>query len=389
MISKKMEFFSTAVRVFTVALVVLSSGIACGETEELAVLKKIEEHFNHRDIDASSAYLDAQEILESTKAKITGSKNYWQNFALGAKTTLESGQLFEQIFSQLVGTDKPVKLVHYYRDNSAVRSIYRFDYGDNGYSYMEFIIEGTGKDRRIVDWYDNATGQQYTDQLARIYDSVAPSDGIVGRLADLTSDKDKIRYIIVEFYQRNQARDLEGIKSLYDNYHGYILQSWDLTVIFYGSASTYNDQEFYFKILSDIAKHFNSDRRAKFILLDYYFSKGSIRRAVDIMEELFERFGRNDAAMKFLQSTAHYTSGDYQKSADSAKLCIDLEPEFERCYWTLVSIATETKQYSKTVDYLNMLSDRFGHKFEKATFEAQPYYLEFANSQEFERWEIE
>jgi hypothetical protein len=62
------------------------------------------------------------------------------------------------------------------------------------------------------------------------------------------------------------------------------------------------------------------------------------------------------------------------------------EPDAEDAYWTVVTVSTYDKNYTKTVAWLQKIESQFGYDFAEENFADQDAYKDFILSQEFTKW---
>ena len=78
--------------------------------------------------------------------------------------------------------------------------------------------------------------------------------------------------------------------------------------------------------------------------------------------------------------------GNFKLAEDYAKRAIQVEPDFEESYWTLINIYCKNEQFTEAVKVVQSLEQNFGYQFTQANFAEVDIFQEFSQSAEFLNW---
>jgi tetratricopeptide (TPR) repeat protein len=349
-------------------------------------IKSLTQAVLDRDTQYISHNFDIDRLLDKAFQRVKVSDKFETNFRRGFKNN--ATKKIGAMLLQHVQPDSLIKRLDSQTNQNSANVAFRFDLGDSGYSYVRFILEKHSENKtiNIVDWYDYSKGQSYSETLATLITSVAPKQGFLGKLEDFTSNKSDKRKLTFTLTNKLKAKDYSAIESIYQQQKEIISDDWILISMVVSASSMSGNEAFYKAVLADIAKNFQHDERAAFVLLDYYTYAENYPLAIKQMEKLSNQFANLDAAMEHLIASIYYIQSKYEPAIQYAKKSISIEPDFEDAYWTLVSIYVEKKEFSSSVEYLKLLEQNFGYEFSPQSFSDNEFYTTFLQSQAFQEW---
>lgn len=371
-----------------VLLCVAFNGFAAAEkaTKFDQHLATMEVEFSNRNDEYVGQLLDIDAILATAFSKVEVDDGFKTGFSQGYRNKLKEAGASALLFQQgaAKAQAKLIKKVPY--QNGGGEGTFRFNFGDSGFGYMKMVLMPKKDKLKVVDWFDYARGQTYTDTLAGLIRSVAPSSGLLGKIDDLMNDKARERRQYLEITQLIRGGKFAELKSYYAKHAASVSKSWEMMSTVSTAAASSGDEAFYRTVLGDVSKNFANDERAGFILLDYYFYESAFDKAIKVLDLLSEKFDNQDAGTLYLKSNLYVQMNELGKAEEVTLQCARVEPDFEDCYWNLVTIAVSGEKFDKTVKYLKAIEQTFGYQFGKENFAQEPFYKSFVASDAFKQW---
>ena len=142
--------------------------------------------------------------------------------------------------------------------------------------------------------------------------------------------------------------------------------------------------ELYLETIEDIRKHFPDDPALDLISLDAYVLSGDYERAMAVLDRLDRRVC-GDPYLNVQRAGIHLLERRYERATELARRAVSSDPHLEPGYWTLATIALDTKNWSLLVEALDGLEDNLAVELDDLA--AMPEYREFVDSEEYEVWE--
>ncbi|MGX5175226.1 tetratricopeptide repeat protein [Aliikangiella sp. IMCC44653] len=339
----------------------------------------------NRDTDFISRNINIEALLQKAFKGIDVSSKFKnefsQSFTQTAKSQLGAGLL------QHVPQDAIIKQVDNQIRPHQADTAFRFDLGENGYAYIRFILRKNAANKvQIVDWYDYSRGQNYSETLATLITSIAPSPGLLGKLEDLANDKKSHRKVTLTLVNLIKQKNYLAVKKVFLEQKTIIGSSWVLSSLVSGASNLSGDMEFYKLALANIAKNFSDDQRAAFTLMDYYIYAEDYPQAIAQMQKISNQFSNQDAAMENMIASVYLLQKKYEPAIAYASKSIKLEPDFEEGYWTLINIYTEQGNFAAAIKFLKQLETDFGYEFSVENFADDEFYKELSQSKAFADW---
>ena len=379
--------YNVALKSIAVVVLILANiAHVNGEDNDfMTALVNMESQFNEKNKNFLSDAVDFDSVLNRAFKQIDVSETFKKNFIAGFKPKAKS-RIGDQILGP-VPESGTVKLIKTNIRKSSAEGTYRFDFGDNGYGYIRFIIQRQNQsDFQIIDWYDYARGQRYSESLASVIRTMAPRAGIIGKLQDIASNKDSESEQLMKIAKLIRTNDFDGMKKFFYQSDSSLQKNWTLMGSVLMIANRSNDEAFYKDVLASISQHFGNDERAGFILIDYYFYQKTFAKILPILARYEKIFINNDSGILLLKANTYVELKQFDLAHEAALKSIQIEKDFEDGYWTLVSLAISQKNYASAVKYLKSLESQFGYQFEQGDFQEDEFYKNFVLSQEFAKW---
>jgi hypothetical protein len=339
---------------------------------------------NDGDAEAVNGLFDLQALGARVAATLTDNPTeraeYVRGFAIGAKKV---GSQFVDMLQAQQGRAKYLRV----RTFNAMRGpLVRYDLGESGYNYALLISEpGPGGEPRIVDMFVATNGQRISETLGAVSQlMVMPSPSLLEKLFGRVVVDEALAGTLKAAGELQRRGDFAGA---YDRLstlpeavrnHRAIL---NLSVQIAGAVS----EEDYRAELGRLAANHGDDPTAAFLLIDYYFYEGDAAAAMAVMDGVERAWGA-DAAIMLLKANIAATGGDPDAALGYARRGVELEPDNEAAYWTLVTAFMGKRDYAEGIRVLETLEEQFGYVFEPANFEGNEIYAGFVESREFANW---
>ena len=122
------------------------------------------------------------------------------------------------------------------------------------------------------------------------------------------------------------------------------------------------------------------------MLLDYHLPNGDFDSAMQGMLRLGNRLGGPDAALKARMSTLALILGNTEEADAYAESAIEMEPELELAWWSVLRTRTAQEQFDEAVQALTVLERQFGHKLRTTALEKDRILATLLETDEFKAW---
>jgi tetratricopeptide (TPR) repeat protein len=262
------------------------------------------------------------------------------------------------------------------------RALLRFDMGDNGFDYLELVVER----EHFVDWYQLSRGELLSvtaGGLGRLMTD--PNPGLLQTLFGVKSvDRGVLEHIRAMGTLQRAGKYAEAIAAI-DRLPQPLAESRILLTNRAGFATYGQLPAEYDKSLALLAKRHGDDPSAAVMLLDYYFKNNQTARALGAIDAIELRVGV-DGLTTLLRANAWLGAGEFAPAIQSAKESIRLEPKRDGGYHTLAAAFIGLKKYPDAVKTYQTLASDFGYRFERQSFLTDATYAGFVKSPEFARW---
>lgn len=336
--------------------------------------------FNRKSTARFVAMLDKETMVGEIMVGIGGEAAQAADLRKGFRTALERAG--ERMIGQMPEGGY-VKLLRVGRKDGSVRALIRFDWGDNGFSYCDFVLKETD-DRGVVirDWFDYSSGRFYSEAVrAMILVALDRAEALRGiTRADLKHNDVMAFFRMIRGKQFKQA--IKTYKSLSDS----MRRNRSLIYVYVQAAAMSGDMALYREALAMLTRYYGDDPRFAFLLVDYYFLTGDYAGAARVLDLAAKDMGVADAALLARKANAWLAAGAYDSARKFAEESVALEPALETPYWALLQICAHDGDFDKTVVFAEVLQDRFHYRLDAEFFAASDNFDGFVKSGQYRQW---
>ena len=342
--------------------------------------------FNERDRKTLMVLLDFHELVVRA-ADFTGltGKNR-QDYIRGTES-VGIDRLLEAYFRGLDADEGTVRFIRV-TDQRPPRALVRFDLGDKGFNYLEFVLRTDAKGQtRAVDWFQMNTGELLSVTLGGASQLFAGANpGLVQRLLGGSSalDEDtvaKMRKAGELHRAKKYAEALALLKQLPEPLAtSRIMLSAQIT-----TAALANLSDEYDRALSQMAKYHSDDPAASFMLMDYYFLRKDVPQVLKALDTMEKRVGV-DGATSLMRANTYALAEDYANGLKFAEKALSLEPDYLSAHDTRATLLVHLKRYPDAVDAYRGMEKRFGLAFTREIFLSDPVFEPLVASKAFSAW---
>ncbi len=354
-------------------------------TEFQSAMEQVVTGFTAHDATAFDRIIDADAILDTTFSGLLLSPKWERDIRLGLKKAITT-QLGKKIADQMPA-GAYAKLLRINIDDDKAKALIRLDFGDNGNGYMELhLIKKANDEVRIIDWYDYAQGQLYTESLRQITASISPTPTVLGKILDKASNRNTNIVLIAELIQMNKNGKHRELVSKFLTLDEPLRRLRFLNIAAIHAANMSGDMDLYKKALFNLDRYFSDDPSMTFLLLDYYFMEEKYEKVLTSIDKLQKIFGVEDAALIALKANALFTQGNYSEAEKLANYAIELEFTYENAHWTLLHSQVSQNKFRDAIITAKVLEDRFGYDFNPEPLAGDKTWSTLIQSSEYKKW---
>jgi len=345
--------------------------------------------FNERQVDTLSSMLDLSGLGARVAASVYDNDKGRAEFVRGFMKSAQAKTLVAEFFAQLDrAPDSAVKYMKVVRRGNESRPLLRFDYGDSGFEYLEFVVQADAKGKaRIVDWAPLSGGELYSEvigRMARILTEPAP--GLIQNLLGMQQIDQATLKRMKAIAEMRRKGDLRGAFQEMEKLPAEIADSRVILVQRASLASEANDDNAYRKVLARLEKLHGNDPAAAFMLLDHYFYAKDLNKCLQAIATIESRVGV-DGMTQMLRSNIYMSSGMHKEAITHASKAIDIEPEMSDPYFTLAQSHVMLGQFGEAIEIYSTLQADFGYEFSKENFAQDATFTKFIASSQFKKWQ--
>jgi Tetratricopeptide repeat len=344
--------------------------------------------FNERKSDTLASMLDISALGGRVAGNVFENDKGRSEFVRGFTKTAQPAVLVKDFFALLDRSpESTAKFMKVVTRGAETRPLLRFDYGDNGFEYIEFVIEADGKGGvRIVDWAPLSGGELYSQvigRMARILSDPAP--GLIQTLLGMPKIDQESLARMKTIAEMRRKGDLRGAYLEMEKLPAAISDSRVMLVQRASLASEAGDDAGYRKMLARLEQLHGSDPAAAFMLLDHYFFAKDLDKCLRAIATIESRVGV-DGMTQMLRSNIYMTMGKHQDAITYARKAIEVEPDMTDPYFTLAQSHVALGQFDEAIDVYSTLQDDFGYRFTKDNFAQEATFTKFIASPQFKKW---
>jgi tetratricopeptide (TPR) repeat protein len=347
--------------------------------------KEITRAFNERDRKALNSLIDLHALaLRAARYQELSTRDE-QAFVRGAETKgLEP--LIATYFRALDTSQGSVKFVRV-TTQTPPRSLVRFDLGDQGFNYAEYVLhtDATGR-TRAVDWFQLTTGDLMSITLGGVGQIFTSANA--NMLERLFGGEKIDRSVIAnltrvgELYRTGKyAEALTILKNMPEP-----LASSRFILSARATAASYaNLTDEYDAALAKMAAHHADDPAATFMLIDYHFKRQDTPKVLKSLDTMERRVGV-DGVTRMLRSNAYTLTNDLANALKYADEAVALEPDLLLAQDTRATLLVRLARFKEAVAAYRDMETRFGIQFTREIFTADPTFEPLVASAPFKAW---
>jgi len=347
--------------------------------------KEITRAFNERDRKALNSLIDLHALALRAAQYQELSTRDEQAFVRGAETKgLEP--LIATYFRALDTSQGSVKFVRV-TTQTPPRSLVRFDLGDQGFNYAEYVLhtDATGR-TRAVDWFQLTTGDLMSITLGGVGQIFTSANA--NMLERLFGGEKIDRSVIAnltrvgELYRTGKyAEALTILKNMPEP-----LASSRFILSARATAASYaNLTDEYDAALAKMAAHHADDPAATFMLIDYHFKRQDTPKVLKSLDTMERRVGV-DGVTRMLRSNAYTLANDLANALKYADEAVALEPDLLLAQDTRATLLVRLARFKEAVAAYRDMETRFGIQFTREIFTADPTFEPLVASAPFKAW---
>ena len=354
-------------------------------TEFRNTTEQLIKHINEGDTEAVQNLIDVRALGYRAAKLLTDKQKERDDYVAGF--TKSGTRIAALLTSSIKEGDGNVKLMKYVERGRELRSLTRFNMGDSGFDYLEFVLNADAKGTyRVVDWYQLTAGQLYSVSLGAVSKVfVDPDPGILWSLLGVK----KVDRAILEKIKKIGALMREGEYSealvIFNQLPDKVRNSRIFLTIGINIANKLQDNDLYSRMLTDMATYHADDPAAAFMLLDYYYLQGDMKKALRSVDAIEQRVG-TDGMIQMLRANLNIGLNEFEKAVHFAQESTTLEPDLEDGYFSLALAYVGAGKHSEAIDTYQLLETRFGYQFSQEDFAEDPSYEQFRQSKAFIAW---
>jgi tetratricopeptide (TPR) repeat protein len=344
--------------------------------------------FNERQADTFAAMLDLNALGARVAANVYESERGRSGFIRGFTQTAQAKTLVNDFFGTLDRSpDSSAKFMKVVTRGAESRPLLRFDYGDSGFEYIEFVVQPDAKGAvKIIDWAPLSGGELYSEVVGRMARILSdPEPGLIQSLLGLQQIDQATLQRMKSIAEMRRKGDLRGAYQEMEKLPAEIADSRVMLVQRASLASEAGDDPNYRKMLARLEQLHGNDPAAAFMLLDHYFYARNLDKCLQAITAIENRVGV-DGMTQMLRSNIYMTLGKHADAVNYARKAIAIEPDMSDAYFTLAQSHVALGQFAEAIEVYTTLRDDFGYQFTKENFAKDATFTKFIESSQFKKW---
>jgi hypothetical protein len=344
--------------------------------------------FNERQADALVSMLDMGALGARVAANVFESQRGRSDFARGFAQSSQPKTLVSDFFGQLDrAPDSATKFMRVVTRGAEKRPLLRFDYGDSGFEYIEFVVQADAKGGvKIVDWAPLSGGELFSEvigRMARILSDPAP--GLIRTLLGMPKIDEVTAKRMKSIAEMRRKGDLRGAYQEMEKLPAAIADSRVMLAQRASLASEAGDDDGYRKMLARLEQLHGNDPAAAFMLLDHYYYTQDLDKVLQGITAIEGRVGV-DGMTQMLRANIYMMLGKHAEAVTYARKAIEVEPDMNKPYFTLAQSHVALGQFAEAVKTYTTLQEDFGYEFTKENFAQDATFTKFVDSPQFKKW---
>lgn len=330
--------------------------------------------------------IDFETIVDKALKGLEINPKFAQSFRRGMlsdKTKNNVGQSFVDKFAN----GGRVDLIRSRSNGKLNKSLIRLQFGnDGGFGYMELHVLLKNKQAVITEWYDYGLGLHYSTALRQIVALSASKASIIGRVFDIVTDQRKLAKDVMNVLTMYKNKQFDKVKTTYSGMGRKHKRIRIFMVLMTQIASASGDDDFYNKVLNDLAQYHGDDPKLTFLLLDFYYTNGQFDKYIDSLDGFIHEIGINDEALISLKAQGHIDKKEFDTAIAMLSKIVKSKSDFEHAYWVLLNAYVLSRDYKSAIKICDQLQTQFDYILNKDVFSVDPMFNAFIESKAFSKW---
>jgi tetratricopeptide (TPR) repeat protein len=340
--------------------------------------------FNERDAKAMDSLIDLRS-LAMRAAKAQGLSPAGQDKYVRDVESAGSADMIANYMTKLNSTRGTALFMRATNEREA-RALVRLDFGEQGFDYLEYVVETMQRRVRAVDWFQLSTGELASVTMGGVSQMFTTKDaGVLKRLFGVRqidqATIDNMSRIGELQRQMKYAEALALMKKLPDPIANsrYMLAKQGS----FARASRREDE--YTRILSKLAERYSDDPASAFLLIDHYFTVKDLPGLLKAFDTIEKRVGV-DGVTRHLRAAAYCQAEEFATCLKYADESARLEPDRMDGYDLRAAALVGLGRFADAVAQYRAIEKQFGLTFTREIFAGDPAYSSFIASQAFKNW---
>ena len=186
-----------------------------------------------------------------------------------------------------------------------------------------------------------------------------------------------------------RERDYNSFLNQYQKLEPALKDSRIMSLMAVQAASLSGNDPRYRQTLAHLAKHHGRDASLTFVLMDHYFLAAEYDEVLASIARFREHLGVEDPALFAMEANVYLMTERSKEGIARASRAMQLEPELEVPYWSLLWGYSVTGQYEAAVRALQTLERDFYYTFDPGAFEGEAIYAGLVESDAFRKWSLQ
>jgi tetratricopeptide (TPR) repeat protein len=340
--------------------------------------------FNERDQKALTGLIDIRSLGERAARVQQLSETQQAQFVRGVESVGASRMVasYMQSMEASQGTAQFMRA----RATKPPRALVRLDLGQNGFDYLEYVVETRGGRSRAVDWFQLSTGELVSVTMGGVAQMFTTNDpGLLGRLFGMDKmDESAMANMRKAGEQQRAGKFAEALATL-KKLPPQMQNSRILLTAQASMAVLAKQDEEYTRILAKLAQHHADDPAAAFKLVDHFFTIKDLPNILKALDTMERRVGV-DGVTRQLRAAGYSVMNDFPNALKYADESIKLEPDRVGGHDIRASVLVGLGRHQDAVTEYQGLEKNFGLQFTREVFTDDPAFAQFVASAPFKAW---
>lgn len=270
---------------------------------------------------------------------------------------------------------------------TAGRAVVRLDQENFQFNYIEFELAlDKSKDLVVVDWTDHAFAHRFSDAIGLTLVLGQPSKAAIRKLMQVPGASEREVFQFGELLKAARDGELERYLAIRDDLPQRLRELRLVAELSVDVAKRLRKRRQMVSALEELNRLFPAEPRYALMLLDYFFPKRKYDDAILALEGFYRIIGADDAAMEARLSAAQLVNNEPNLALSHAEKAIELEPELELGWWSLLNARVKQEDFSGAVAAMQQLEAEFGYSLGPDALKRDRSYQPLVASAEYQAW---